>query len=208
MNYEPLEGIDQKKNLSSQSAPLLATGTETFEGAASFPLRHRLLRVVWKIVWALFAAWTPPPLHRWRIFLVNLFGGHVDASCSIYGSVQIWYPPNLTMARSAALGPGVECYSMGPIEIGPYAVVSQRAFLCTGTHDIHNQNFQIGARPIRIEADAWIAAEAFVGPGVTIGDGAVLSARGAAFRDLKPWTVYQGNPAIATKLRKKFIRRF
>lgn len=183
-----------------------ARDAATFEGAASFPLRHRLLRLAWNVAWKLLASWTPAPLHRWRIFLVNLFGGHLDPHCFLYGSVRIWYPPYLTMARAATLGPGVECYTMGPIEIGAYAVVSQRAFLCTGTHNIHNANFQIGARPIRIGADAWIAAEAFVGPGVTVGEGAVLAARGVAFRDLAPWTVYQGNPATAKSARTRFTR--
>ena len=190
----------------NRDTPLNAAGTETFKGAASFPLRHRLLRLTWSITWTLLASWTPPPLHRWRVFLINIFGGNVHPSCSIYSDVRIWYPPNLTMDRFAALGPGVECYSMGRIEIKAFAIVSQRAFLCTGTHDIRKSNFQIGARPIYIGANAWIAAESFVGPGVTIGEGAVLSARGAAFRNLAPWTVYQGNPAVAIKSRSPFER--
>ncbi len=187
-------------------APLHANGTATFDGAASFPFRHRLLRLAWGVTWALLASWTPPLLHRWRVLLINLFGGNVDPSCFVYGSVRIWYPPYLTMARSATLGPKVDCYTMDRIEIGAYAVVSQRTFLCTGTHDIHNASFQIGARPIRIGANAWIAAEAFVGPGVTVGEGAVLGARGAAFRNLEPWTVYQGNPAVAKTARTRFSR--
>jgi putative colanic acid biosynthesis acetyltransferase WcaF len=185
---------------------LPARGSGTFHGAASFPLRHRLVRVLWLIVWKLLASWTPPPMRRWRVFLVNLFGANVHPSCSIYGSVRIWYPANLTMARAAGLGPEVECYSMGRIEIGEFAVVSQRAFLCAGTHDINNPDFQIGARPIQIGANSWIAAEAFVGPGVTVGEGAVLGARAAAFRDLEPWIVYQGNPAKPIKTRMQFSR--
>lgn len=145
-------------------------------------------------------------MHRWRIFLANLFGARVDSSCFLYGSARIWYPPYLTMARSATLGPEVNCYTMGRIDIGAFAVVSQRVFLCTGTHDIHSASFQIGARPISIGANAWIAAEAFVGPGVKVGEGAVLGARGAAFKDLSPWTVYQGNPAAAIKARTRFAR--
>jgi putative colanic acid biosynthesis acetyltransferase WcaF len=186
--------------------PLKAAGTETFEGRASFPLRHRLHRIAWNLAWTLLASWTPPPMHRWRVRLVNFFGGHVHPSCSIYGSARIWYPPNLTMDRFAALGPSVQCYSMGAVTLGAYSVVSQRAFLCTGTHDIHHADFQIGARPICIGANAWIAAEAFVGPGVSIGDGAVLSARGAAFRNLDAWTVYQGNPALPLRSRQQFER--
>lgn len=186
--------------------PLNAEGTATFDGAASFAFQHRLLRLTWNLTWKLFGAWTPPPLHRWRIWLVNLFGGQVAPTCFIYGSVRIWYPPFLKMEHAATLGPGVDCYTMGRIALGPYAVVSQRAFLCTGSHNIQRADFQIAARPIHIGANAWVAAEAFVGPGVTIGEGAVLAARGAAFKDLQPWTVYLGNPAVAIKARSRFER--
>jgi putative colanic acid biosynthesis acetyltransferase WcaF len=197
---------NNNKAILKHKNPLTASGLETFAGAASFPFRHRLLRLTWGVVWTLFASWTPPPMHRWRVWLVNAFGGHVHPSCSIYSSVRIWYPPNLTMECHSALGPGVECYSMDHIHIGSYTVISQRAFLCTGTHDIQIASFQIGARPIYIYANAWVAAEAFVGPGVIIGEGAVLSARGVTFRNLEPWTVYQGNPAVARKSRNNFIR--
>lgn len=151
-------------------------------------------------------AWTPPPLHRWRIALINLFGGDVASTCSVYGSVRIWYPANLTMKHAATLAPGVDCYSMAKIEIGAFSVVSQRAFLCTGTHSIQTPEFQIAARPIHIGDHAWIAAEAFVGPGVEVGEGAVLAARGVAFKNLQPWTVYLGNPAVPVKTRAHFQR--
>jgi putative colanic acid biosynthesis acetyltransferase WcaF len=192
--------------VSIPGAPLSATGVGTFKGLASFPFKHRLLRFCFAVAWKLFASWTPPKMRLWRVFLVNLFGGNVHTSCSIYSSVRIWYPPNLTMARYSALGPGVDCYSMGPITIGEFAVISQRAFLCTGTHDIQQPEFQIVARPIHVGANAWIAAEAFIAPGVSIGEGAVLSARGAAFRDLEPWSVYRGNPATKFKSRVVFYR--
>jgi putative colanic acid biosynthesis acetyltransferase WcaF len=177
---------------------MLKAGAEAspFDGAPSFPLRHRLHRAAWQLAWLLLARWTPPPLHRWRIFLANCFGARIDPSAALYGSVRIWYPPNLSVGSRAALDRGVNCYSMGPIAIGERAVVSQGAFLCTGTHDIHGPDFQVEARPITIGARAWVCAEAFVGPGVSVGEGAVLAARGAAFRDLDPWTVYRGNPAV------------
>ena len=167
-----------------------------FEGAPTFSLRHRLLRLAWRAVWLALAAWTPPPLHRWRIFLANLFGAKVHPTAAIYGSARIWFPPNLTMAARSALGRRVDCYCMAPISLGEQVVVSQGASLCSGTHDIHDESFQTRARPITIGDRAWICAEAFVGPGVSVGEGAVLGARGVAFRDLDPWTVYVGNPAV------------
>ncbi len=86
---------------------------------------------------------------------------------------------------------------MAPISVGARTIISQRAHLCAGTHDHRDPAFQLYARPIRIDQDAWIAAEAFIGPGVTVGEGAVLGARGCAFADLDPWTVYSGNPAVS-----------
>jgi putative colanic acid biosynthesis acetyltransferase WcaF len=90
---------------------------------------------------------------------------------------------------------------MARISMGRYALASQGAHLCAGTHDIGDPNFQLRARPIVIGERAWIAADAFVGPGVTVGDGAVLGARAVAFSDLPPWSVSVGNPARFLKMR-------
>ena len=177
-----------------------------FTGAPSFSLANRLTRALWLLTWALLASWTPPPLHRWRIALLRLFGARVDWSCKVYRSVRVWYPANLTMHPYAVLGPGVDCYNQAPICIGRYAIVSQRAYLCTGSHAIRDPAFQLITRPVEIGQNAWVAAEAFVGPGVRVGEGAVLAGRGVAFRDLDPWTVYRGNPAEVVKTREKFQR--
>ena len=110
------------------------------------------------------------------------------------------------MEAFACLGPGVTCYCMAPISLGAYVVVSQGAHLCAGTHAIDDPNFQLVVRPIEVGARAWIAAEAFVGPGVRIGEGAVLGARAVAMKDLEPWAVYSGNPAARVRTRS-FISR-
>lgn len=165
--------------------------------------RHRAMRTIWNLCWLLLAAWTPPPLHRWRILILRLFGARVAWSAFVYGSARIWYPPHLTIAARGCLGRSVNCYSMAPISIGCDAVVSQGAHLCAGTHDIDDDGFTLQVRPIVIADRAWIASEAFVGPGVSVGEGAVLAARGCAFRDLDPWTVYRGNPAEPVRRRAR-----
>lgn len=169
--------------------------------APTFTLKNRLLRTAWRLMWLLAARWTPPPLHFWRNTLLNLFGARVAMSAHIYSSVEIWAPWNLNVAEFGSMAPNVRCYNMAPITIGYKAVVSQGAYLCTGTHDYRSPAFTLFARPISVGARAWICADAFVGPGVTVGDGAVLAAAGAAFHDLDPWTVYVGNPAAARRAR-------
>ena len=179
-----------------------AKGVDTWSGGASFTLRNRLYRLVWMITWVLLASWTPTPMHRWRMFLVRLFGGQTTRTGSLYPSARIWSPVNFEMGDKACVGPDAKIYSMAKITLEPYALVSQGAHVCAGTHDIEDPNFQLQARPIVIGARAWIAAEAFVGPGVTVGRGAVLGARACAFRDLDPWTVYVGNPAKPLRARR------
>jgi putative colanic acid biosynthesis acetyltransferase WcaF len=106
------------------------------------------------------------------------------------------------MAPHALIAGRVNCYNMAMVTLGERALVSQGAYLCAGTHAIDDANFQLVAKPITLGANCWIATEAFVGPGVTVGDGAVLSARGVALANLEPWAVYVGNPAQFKRFRK------
>lgn len=177
------------------SAILRASETKPSDGGPSFPLWHRLYRALWACVWLGLGQWTPAPLHGWRRLLLVSFGAKIDRKAKVYPNVTVWYPPHLSMDAYSTLGPGVVCYCMAPIHLEPFALVSQRAHLCAGTHDIDDPDFQLQARPITIGSRAWVAAEAFVGPGVSIGNGAVLGARAVAMKRLEPWTVYAGNPA-------------
>lgn len=184
--------------------PLDAKIHRPLQGGASFELSNRVYRVVWQTAWCLLARWTPPPLHGWRRMIVRLFGGSLAPGVRIYGSTWIWYPPNLVIGRNSLIGPGVRLYNQGSITLGDGVVISQGAHICASSHDINDPNFQLILKPIRIEDRAWIAADAFVGPGVIVGEGAVLGARGALFRNAEPWGVYLGNPAIKVKERKPF----
>lgn len=173
------------------------------EGGPSFSLGHRLYRAAWVVAWTLLAAWTPPFFNPWRRVVLRLFGARIAATARVHASVRIWYPANLEMGEQACLGPRVDCYAMAKITLGPYSLASQGAHLCAGTHDIDDPDFTLRTEPISIGPKAWIAAAAFVGPGVTVGEGAVLGARGVAFRDLQPWTVYAGNPAKEVRKRAR-----
>jgi putative colanic acid biosynthesis acetyltransferase WcaF len=172
------------------------------EGGPSFSLGLRVRRVIWNMVWTCLAAWTPPQFSPWRILLLKIFGARIHPGAAVSASVRVWLPRNLELGPRASLGPGVDCYNMAPIKIGARSVVSQRAFLCAGTHDISDEKFALRVRPIIIGDDVWVASEAFVGPGVHIGNGCVLGARGCAFEELNEWTVYRGNPATIVKKRK------
>ena len=172
------------------------------EGGPSFSLTNRVFRLCWQAAWLLLAAWTPPPMRLWRRWVLMAFGAELGRGADVRASARIWYPPNLRLGACAVIGPGATCYNIAPITLGTRTVVSQRAHLCTGSHDLADAHFQLTARPITLGDNVWIAAEAFVGPGVRAGNGAVLGARGVAFSDLAPWSVYVGNPAKLIRTRR------
>lgn len=163
----------------------------------------KLQRAVWNTVWLLLCRWNPPQLHGWRRLVLGLFGARMGTGAVVYPSASVWAPWNLAMGEGSTLGPGVDCYNVDRVELGPRAVVSQRAYLCTASRDIDDSAKPLTTGPIVLGADAWVAAEAYVGPGVTLGEGAVLAARGVAVRDLDPWMVAGGNPAKPIRKRER-----
>lgn len=179
---------------------MILSKTSPFEGP-SFSRRDRLARLAWQSVWLLLFRPTPPQLHGWRCWLLRCFGARIGSPCYVYNDVEIWSPRNLVMADYSTLGRRVICYSMAPVFIGERAVVSQGAYICTGSHDYESETFQLFARPIVIGADAWICAEAFLSPGVSIGTGAVIGARAVVTRDQPAWMVCAGNPCRPLKPR-------
>ncbi|WP_428311590.1 WcaF family extracellular polysaccharide biosynthesis acetyltransferase [Hydrocarboniphaga sp.] len=168
---------------------------------ASFGLSNRLRRLLWNIVYVSLFRLTPRPFHRTRAFILRIFGAKLGRNCHIYPRARIWAPWNLEMHDDAGLADDVICYSMAKITIGARAVISQGAHLCAGTHDYEDPNFQLFALPIKIGARAWICTEAFVGPGVEIGEGAVVGARSVAMKNMPEWTVCAGNPCRPLKPR-------
>ncbi|WP_296678287.1 putative colanic acid biosynthesis acetyltransferase [Novosphingobium sp.] len=182
--------------------PLDASVTRPLEGGASFPLRNRLRRVIWGITWLILARFTPPQMHVWRAAILRMFGARIGAGARVHGSAQIWLPAYLELGANALIGPGVRLYNQGRITVGARSVISQRAHLCASTHALDDPDFQLVLRPIIIGSECWVAAEAFVGPGVTMHDRSVLAARAALFEDAESAGVYRGNPAVKVKARK------
>jgi putative colanic acid biosynthesis acetyltransferase WcaF len=176
--------------------------TQPKAGGASFTLKNRIIRAIWIGVWAVLASWTPACMRHWRRFLLILFGAKMGARADVRGSARVWYPPLLEMRDGTLLAEKVTCYNQDWVILDEGALVSQGVYLCAGTHDIDDDSFQLITRPIHIGKNVWIAAEAFVGPGVTIQDDAVLGARAVAFSDIGAGMVFIGNPAKFHRHRK------
>lgn len=158
-------------------------------------LTNKLARAAWGVVRVLLFRPTPAPLHGWRRLILRVFGAQVGARVAVYPGAQIWAPWNLSIASGATIGGGAIIYNVDHVAIGKYAVVSQGAHLCTASHAHNSPGFELVTAPIRIEDEAWVAAEAFVGPGVTIGRAALVGARAVAIKSIADRAIVAGNPA-------------
>jgi putative colanic acid biosynthesis acetyltransferase WcaF len=156
---------------------------------------------LWWLVQSLFFKPSLQFMYRWRNFLLRLFGAHIGKGVIIRPSAHIQFPWKLEIGDYSWIGDHVVLYNLSKITIGTNAVISQRSYICTGTHDFTKPNFPIEAYPISIEDEAWIATDVFVGPGVTIGKGAVIGARSSVFKSLDGGKVYIGSPAKFIKER-------
>jgi putative colanic acid biosynthesis acetyltransferase WcaF len=173
---------------------------DTFTGP-SFSLKNRIGRAMWGIVSAVFFRLSPRPFHAWRSFILRCFGAKIGRGVHVYPNAKIWAPWNLDLADESGVANGAILYSMAKITIGRRAVISQGAHICAGTHDYTRPGSPLVAIPITIGELAWVAAEAFVHPGVTIGDGCVIGARSVVTKDMPAWTVCAGHPCKPLKER-------
>lgn len=163
---------------------------------------NKIARTLWGIVWLFLYRPTPRCLHGWRRLLLRCFGAKIGRGTFPYASVKIWAPWNLEIGDHSALAEEVDCYCVDRVVIGSHVTVSQYSFLCTASHDYEDPHMALITAPITIGDGAWVAADAFIGPGVNIGEGAVVAARASVFRDVPPWTVVAGNPARVIKQRQ------
>lgn len=177
--------------------------------AESCPSPHSALnklgRITWGAVWATAFRFSPRIFFGWRRFLLRCFGARIGTNARISPSVRVWAPWNLSVGSEAAIAHDVDLYCVTKLEIGSHATVSQYAHLCTASHDVTDPNMGLTMSRVVVGDQAWICAGAFVGPGVSIGEGAVVGARSVVTREVSAWDIVVGNPARF--LRKRELRK-
>jgi putative colanic acid biosynthesis acetyltransferase WcaF len=171
-----------------------AIDTKANRQSLKYPFDQTAARVAWMLALPLFRL-SPRPFFAWRRFLLRLFGARVGRQVHIYGSATIYFPWNLDIGDWSSIGERVLVYNLGPVTIGRHVTVSHQAHLCAGTHDHARADMPLLKPPINVGDQAWICADAFLGPGVTVGEGAVVGARAVVTRDVAAWQIVAGNPA-------------
>lgn len=137
-----------------------------------------------------------------KCWILRCFGAEVGIGVRIKHGVRVKFPWRLVVKDFVWLGENCWIDNIALVTIESHSCLSQDVYLCTGNHDWRDPSFQLKDMPIHIGEGCWIAARATVGPGVTIGRGAVLCLGSVAGRSLDPMIVYAGNPAQPIKERK------
>ncbi len=166
-----------------------------------YPRREVLLRWMWEFVQATLFRWSPRPWHGFRARLLRAFGAEISevSQVVVFPTARITFPWQLTLAPRAMIGPEVVIYNLARVTLARGANLSQRSHLCAGTHDFLRWSMPLVTAPIVVGENAWIAADVFVGPGVTIGELCVVGARSVVVRDLPARKVCVGNPCRPIK---------
>lgn len=142
------------------------------------------------------------PISSFKVWILRSFGAQIGEGVRIKPGVRIKFPWRLTIADHVWIGEDAWLDNLAQITIDSHVCISQGVYLCTGNHDWSDPSFQLKIDEIHIETSSWIAARAVIGPGVTIGKGAVLALGSVTGRSLNPMTIYAGNPAQPIKVRK------
>lgn len=151
-------------------------------------------RVIWGLLTPLFR-FSPRPLWGWRRGLLRIMGARIGADVHVYPTVRITIPWNISIGDQSAVGDRAILYALGPIQIGERVTVSQGAHICAGTHDLSQPHRPLVKPPIAIGDEAWICADAFIGPSVSIGTKSIVGARAVVVVDVQNGTRVAGNPA-------------
>ena len=181
--------------------PAPASRVQAQNTRSGWPLSVKIRRVLWGPFKLLFLRGTGRWLSPLRVAALRLFGADIQTPTLVMDGVLVWHPWSLTLKRFSTLGRGVEVYNYARVSIGEQATVSQGTYLCSASHDFEDPSMPLIYEPIHIGDQSWVAANCFVGPGVTVGEGAVVGACSVVVKDVPPWTVAAGNPARVLRKR-------
>jgi putative colanic acid biosynthesis acetyltransferase WcaF len=164
------------------------------QAARKYSTAEQLRRVAWSLGRWLVRL-SPRPCFAWRRVLLRVFGARIGAHVNIYPTAYLYMPWNVDIGDWSALGEDVLVYSLGKVRIGSSVTLSYRSHVCAGTHDLNDPALPLLKPPVHIEDGVWVGTEAFIGPGVTVGYGAIVGARAVVVKNVAPFDIVAGNPA-------------
>jgi putative colanic acid biosynthesis acetyltransferase WcaF len=161
----------------------------------------RIAMLLWWLVQSIAFPLTMHMAHGIRCQLLRLFGAKVGPHVRIRPTARFTYPWNIEIGDYSWIGDDAVLYSLAPIKIGRHCVISQKNYLCTGSHDMSDPRFGLVTGEVVVEDGVWIATDCFVGPNVRIGANAVIGVRSTVLDSMPPGQICVGTPCKPVKPR-------
>lgn len=172
-----------------------------FKVPADFRGNSKVYTQLWWFAEATLFRCSPKFMYGFRRTLLRFFGAKIGKGVLIRPSARITYPWKLSIGDYSWIGDDTIIYNLGQIDIGSNVAIAHRVYLCSGYHETDKITFDIGAKPILIKDEVWLPNDVFVGPGVSIGRGAIIGARSSVFSDMPEGMICYGTPAKPIKPR-------
>jgi putative colanic acid biosynthesis acetyltransferase WcaF len=163
--------------------------------------RSSLIVLLWWFIQGTLFRFSLHNMYGWRRFLLKLFGAKIGKKVQVRATAKFTYPWKVSIGDYSWIGDRVEFYSLDNIEVGSHCIISQYAYLCTGSHDLQDPRFSLITKPIIIKDGAWVASDVFVYPGVIVHEMAVAGARSTVIKDIPYNEIHAGSPAKFLKER-------
>ena len=164
-------------------------------------MKNKIYRLLWSICQNIIFKYSPRNFYSWRNLILRIFGANIHRTVRFKRTCKIENPKNLNIGRNSYFGDFVHIYNLGSIEIGEDVIISQKTFLCDGTHDYISENFELIVKSIVVESNVWIGADVFIGPGVKIGKDCVIGAKAVVLKEMPENFVCVGFPCKPLKIR-------
>ena len=201
----PQKPIANSPNPEINARPISDNGQNTLTGESLVDLRRYnqsnfdrgkpgWVILFWWLVQAIAFPLTPHPFNGIRSGLLRLFGAKIGPGVIVRPTARFTYPWKIEIGDYSWIGDDVVLYSLDRIAIGKHCVISQKSYLCTGSHDPQDSAFGLITAPVIVNNGVWIAADCFIGPGVEIGANALIGARSSVFKNMPASFVCTGNP--------------
>lgn len=160
--------------------------------------------IVWYLInYFIFNSSLPWP-YSLKIKLLRGFGARVGNGLVIKTNVRIKNPWRLSIGKNCWIGESVWIDNLAEVNIGDNVCLSQGSMLLTGNHNYSHTDFTYRLGSIHIEDGVWIGAKSIVCPGVICKSHSILTVNSVACKNMDPWNIYSGNPALPVRERKMY----
>jgi len=173
------------------------------------PGKSKLWQLAWFFLGSPILRSAILPFSSIRVRLLRLFGAQIGSGVVIKPGVSIKYPWHLKVGNDTWIGERCWIDNLTTVRIGSDVCVSQGAYLCTGNHNWSDPAFGLAVEPILLNNGSWVGAKAFIAPGIVLGEASVAAAGSVITKNIPPFAIYAGNPAVFARKRTigEFSRR-